>query len=363
MTDRNLYEWNKGPDSHPGPESTCLPCPLLTRLQLPKMSAWVVLLALQASLLLRLASCTAPTATLRFVAVGDWGGVPNAPFHTAREMANAKEIAKAVQMMGADFILSLGDNFYFTGVHDVNDKRFQETFEDVFSDRALRNVPWYVLAGNHDHLGNVSAQIAYSKVSKRWNFPSSFYRLHFKIPRSNVTVAIFMLDTVTLCGNSDDFLSQQPERPRDLAVARTQLSWLKKQLAAAKEDYVLVAGHYPVWSIAEHGPTRCLVKHLRPLLVTYGVTAYLCGHDHNLQYLQDEKGVGYVLSGAGNFMDPSVRHQRKVPNGYLRFHYGSEDSLGGFAYVEIGAKEMTVTYIEASGKSLFKTSLPRRPRP
>lgn len=327
------------------------------------MDAWMVLLGLQILLLPLLAHCTAPASTLRFVAVGDWGGVPNAPFHTAREMANAKEIARTVQIMGADFIMSLGDNFYFTGVHDANDKRFQETFEDVFSDRALRNIPWYVLAGNHDHLGNVSAQIAYSKISKRWNFPSPYYRLRFKVPQSNITVAIFMLDTVMLCGNSDDFVSQQPEMPRDLGVARTQLSWLKKQLAAAKEDYVLVAGHYPIWSIAEHGPTRCLVKNLKPLLATYGVTAYLCGHDHNLQYLQDENGVGYVLSGAGNFMDPSVRHQRKVPNGYLRFHYGSEDSLGGFTYMEIGSKEMSITYVEASGKSLFKTSLPRRPRP
>lgn len=92
-----------------------------------------------------------------------------------------------------------------------------------------------------------------------------------------------MLDTVMLCGNSDDFSNQQPKMPRDLGVARSQMSWLKKQLAAAREDYVLVAGHYPIWSIAEHGPTRCLVKHLRPLLATYGVTAYLCGHDHNLQ--------------------------------------------------------------------------------
>ncbi|KAL6067024.1 hypothetical protein STEG23_031259 [Scotinomys teguina] len=247
------------------------------------MDVQTVLLGLQIISLPLLAHCTAPTPTLRFVAVGDWGGVPNAPFHTAREMANAKEIARTVQIMGADFIMSLGDNFYFTGVHDAKDKRFQETFEDVFSDRALRNVPWYVLAGNHDHLGNVSAQIAYSKISKRWNFPSPYYRLHFKIPQTNVTVAIFMLDTVMLCGNSDDFSNQQPKMPRDLGVARSQMSWLKKQLAAAKEDYVLVAGHYPIWSIAEHGPTRCLVKHLRPLLATYGVTAYLCGHDHNLQ--------------------------------------------------------------------------------
>lgn len=71
-----------------------------------------------------------------------------------------------------------------------------------------------------------------------------------------MSVAIFILDTVTLCGNSDDFLSQQPKKPQDLELARMQLSWLKKQLAAAKEDYVLVAGHYAVWSIAEHGSTR-----------------------------------------------------------------------------------------------------------
>lgn len=73
--------------------------------------------------------------------------------------------------------------------------------------------------------------------------------------------------------------------PNSFQEADTQWSWLEKTLQTSKADYLLVGGHFPVWSIAEHGPTQCLVERLKPLLEKYRVTAYLCGHDHNLQVM------------------------------------------------------------------------------
>ena len=73
--------------------------------------------------------------------------------------------------------------------------------------------------------------------------------------------------------------------PKDEMLAENQWDWLEKQLANSHADYLLVGGHYPVWSIASHGPTKCLVKRLKPLLEKYRVTAYINGHDHNLQVI------------------------------------------------------------------------------
>ncbi len=48
-------------------------------------------------------------------------------------------------------------------------------------------------------------------------------------------------------------------------------------------DFLFVLGHYPIYSIGESGNTQCLIDRLNPLLHKHNVTAYIAGHDHNLQ--------------------------------------------------------------------------------
>uniref|UniRef100_A0A672UYD8 Tartrate-resistant acid phosphatase type 5 n=1 Tax=Strigops habroptila TaxID=2489341 RepID=A0A672UYD8_STRHB len=296
--------------------------------------------------------------SVQFLAVGDWGGVPDPPFVTPREVATAAAMGHAATELGADFVLALGDNFYYEGVRDEWDPRFQDTFERVFTAPGLQALPWFVLAGNHDHAGNVTAQIAYGHRSPRWHFPHYYYSLRLSLPGTNASARLLVLDTVLLCGGADDFGAGGA--PRDAAAAAAQLSWLRERLAAARRDrFVLVAGHYPVWSAGEHGPSACLRRDLRPLLRRHRVTAYLCGHDHNLQFLW-EGGVGYVVSGAGNFMEGSQRHGGAVPPGSLRFFYGAPESPGGFVHVRLEPAAATVTFLEATGRVLHRVVLPPR---
>ena len=53
--------------------------------------------------------------------------------------------------------------------------------------------------------------------------------------------------------------------------------------AEARESnptWLLVAGHYPIYSAGEHGDTTELQTYLVPLFRKYNVDAYFCGHDH-----------------------------------------------------------------------------------
>lgn len=61
--------------------------------------------------------------------MGDWGGQDTPPYYTEAEMEIAEQMGKRAAKIGSHFTVALGDNFYGLGVKNVDDPRFQETFE------------------------------------------------------------------------------------------------------------------------------------------------------------------------------------------------------------------------------------------
>ena len=66
---------------------------------------------------------------LNFVMLGDWGGQQDSPYTTKAELEVADKMGDIAEQIGSQFTIALGDNFYHDGVKDVNDHRFQVTFE------------------------------------------------------------------------------------------------------------------------------------------------------------------------------------------------------------------------------------------
>jgi len=302
--------------------------------------------------------------------MGDWGGAETAPYTTPGEIATAGGMesiaANGIPEMSATpphFALALGDNFYSHGLQgDCHSPRFTNTFENVFSGDHLKSpFTFHVLAGNHDHLGNVTAQIEYSKISERWSFPTEYYTFT-ETGGDGSTVQFVMIDTVILGGGSEvlhpvtdeivrELHGNELPGPSDQAKADAQLAWIASTIASSTADYLLVAGHYPVYSICEHGPTPTLISSLLPLMEKSKVTAYLAGHDHCMEYLNTGTQLDHHGIGSAHSNDPSTAHAHAVPQDSLKWHL--EGRSGGFASFDVSKSGLTVRHHAGNGTVVF----------
>lgn len=75
--------------------------------------------------------------TLNYVMLGDWGGQSNYPYYTTTEKKIAASMGAKAQEIDSQFTIALGDNFYGYGVKNVDDPRFQTTFEVIPRDDSI----------------------------------------------------------------------------------------------------------------------------------------------------------------------------------------------------------------------------------
>lgn len=191
----------------------------------------------------------------------------------------------------------------------------------------------------------------------------------FKTKDGNkVKVEILMIDTQWIAGFFECKTDQQyPEGIQPHLQAKA-LSFVEGKLKKSSAEYLLVAGHYPVFSACSNGNTKVLIEKLDPLLKKYGVTAYISGHDH-CQFHYNYENMEYLLSGIGKDCCYGSEEKKNLPeSGKLRYlladdsdYSGSSGVKGGFLSFDVGEEDMVVRMHIETGETFYETTLlPRK---
>lgn len=242
-------------------------------------------------------------------------------------------------------VIAAGDVHHFEGVRSVNDPLWMTNYELVYSHPELM-IPWYAILGNHEYRGNTQAVIDYSKVSARWNMPDRYYT--FVMENDGVTVRFVMVDTAPLLDKYREDTEKYPDACKQ--DMNKQLAWIDSVLAAAKEDWVLVVGHHPIY--AETGKDDSerldLQKRLDSILRKHAnVDMYLCGHIHNFQHIRkSDSKIDYVVNTSG-----SLSRKVKPVDGTK---FCSSDT--GFSLISADKKELNLHMINKEGKVIYTVS-------
>ncbi len=282
---------------------------------------------------------------VRFIALGDTGHGNDAQYAIGRAMG------ALCREHGCDFVVLLGDNFYPSGVDSETDPQWQTAFVKPY---APVDAPFYAVLGNHDYGGHGSGseidkgqhQVDYSKVNPKWHMPSTHYRF------SLGGAEFYAADT-----NRSMFgLDEQVRTDFDQWLAEPRSGWR------------IAFGHHPLKSNGRHGNAGSYdgVPAVVPVAGGVGVQtfledhvcgkvdAYLCGHEHVLEWLAEtctsDGGVKTELAISGGGSEHTGFKEAATNRDWWRA------DEPGFLYVVLQGNTFTGVWFDQQGKVLFARS-------
>ena len=257
-----------------------------------------------------------------------------------------KPIAELMGVMaeeiGPECVLAAGDVHHFDGVQSVHDPLWMTNYELVYSHPELM-IDWLPILGNHEYRGSTQAVLDYSTVSRRWGMPARYYTRVYE--EEGTTVRLVMVDTTPLMSKYREENQKYPEAC--LQDNEKQLAWVDSVLNVAKEDWVMVVGHHPIYAETSKDESerfdmqntlnKVLRKHKQ-------VAMYLCGHIHNFQHIRvPGSPIDYVVNSSA-----SLSRKVKPIEGT---QFCSPEA--GFSVIAADKKELCLHMIDKTGKVLY----------
>jgi len=224
-----------------------------------------------------------------------------------------------------DMWVLLGDNAYSSGTQ----KQFNTTLFEPYIELIKRYVPWAVV-GNHD-----ARRWAFYNV---FDFPTnaeaggvaSHTEEYYSIDNGNLHLV--MLDSETVSRDSDGEMA----------------NWLRRDLAANKKPWVVVAFHTPPYTDGGHksdsdwdsrGRLRDMRENFVPIFDEYGVDLVLSGHSHGYErskLITNHLGKSNTFSAKNILQDRKTDYKKslnaKKNSGTIYQVCGSSSKLDGATY-------------------------------
>ena len=256
-----------------------------------------------------------------------------------------KKIAELMGVMaeeiGPECVIAAGDVHHFSGVQSVEDPLWMTNYELIYSHPELM-IDWLPILGNHEYRGNTQAVIDYSNISRRWNMPGRYYTKVYE--EDGTSVRFVMIDTTPLMNKYREENNKYPDACKQ--DNEPQLQWLDSLLNEAKEDWVIVVGHHPIYAETskedsermdmQNNVDRILRKHKN-------VAMYLCGHIHNFQHIRVKgSSIDYVVNSSASL-------SRDV-NAITGTQFCSSET--GFSVIAADKNELALHMIDKEGKVL-----------
>lgn len=253
----------------------------------------------------------------------------------------AELMGTMAEEIGPECIIAAGDVHHFSGVQSVNDPLWMTNYELIYSHPELM-IDWLPIMGNHEYRGVTQAVLDYSNISRRWNMPARYYTKVYE--EDGATVRFVMIDTTPIISKYQEDKNKYPDAC--LQDNTAQLQWLDSVLCNAKEDWVLVVGHHPIYAQTskEDSEREDMQNKVDTILRKYkNVAMYLCGHIHNFQHICVKgSDIDYVVNSSASL-------SRKV--GPIKgTQYCSSEP--GFSVIAADKNELCLHMIDKNGNVL-----------
>ena len=258
-----------------------------------------------------------------------------------------KTIAELMGVMGEtigpEAVVAAGDVHHFEGVVSTQDPLWMTNYELIYSHPELM-ITWLPVLGNHEYRGNTKAVLDYRNISRRWEMEGRYYT---KVYNDNgVSIRLVLIDTTPLINRYHNSSTYPDVDSQDIDA---QLKWIDKTLNEATEDWVIVAGHHPMYADTKKDliEQKDMQERLLPILQRYKskVAMYVCGHIHNFQHIRrGNDGIDYVVNSSASLA-------RKVnPTEGTIFCSPAE----GFSVVSATKKQLNLYMIDKKGEVIHK---------